>query len=254
MRNADWTTSVSVLDRVTAVFDAFGEHGEGLGVSEIARRANLPKSTVSRIATDLVGQRFLDRDGNKLYLGARLFELGQTVEKPRKLREAALPLMNDLRRATGRSVDLAVLDQTDVVLVAVVRAGNPPKPLGRVGARRPAQATAVGKAMLAFSANGVIEEVMRGGVDPRSPRTIGEPLELLRELAEIRKTRIATQRQECASGCASIASPVLGHGSVPLAAISVSGSIEEIDADRLGSYVRSAALNLAQRIGAGGVG
>ena len=76
MRTADWTDSVSVLDRVTAVFEAFGEHDEGLGVSELARRANLPKSTVSRIAADLVEQRFLDRDGDKLYLGVRLFELG----------------------------------------------------------------------------------------------------------------------------------------------------------------------------------
>ena len=79
MRTADWTESVSVLDRVTAVFEAFGEHDEGLGVSELARRANLPKSTVSRIAADLVEQRFLDRDGDMLYLGVRLFELGQTV-------------------------------------------------------------------------------------------------------------------------------------------------------------------------------
>ena len=91
MRTADWTDSVSVLDRVTAVFEAFGEHDEGLGVSELARRANLPKSTVSRIAADLVGQRFLDRDGDKLYLGVRLFELGQTVEQPRRLRRSRCP-------------------------------------------------------------------------------------------------------------------------------------------------------------------
>ena len=77
MRTADWTDSVSVLDRVTAVFDAFGEQDDGLGVSELARRANLPKSTVSRIAADLVAQRFLDRDGDKLYLGVRLFELAR---------------------------------------------------------------------------------------------------------------------------------------------------------------------------------
>ncbi|MET0887579.1 MAG: IclR family transcriptional regulator [Mycetocola sp.] len=242
---------MSVLDRVTAVFDAFGEHGEGLGVSEIARRANLPKSTVSRIATDLVEQHFLDRDGSKLYLGVRLFELGQTVDRPRKLREAALPLMNELCLATGRSVELAVLDRADIVLVAVVRHRQAPRPLGRVGARRPAHTTALGKAMLAFSAHGVIEDVMRGALDPRSARTVGQPSELLRELVETRKTRIATARDECASGRLSIASPVLGHGSVPIAAISVAGSVEEIDVDRLGPTVRAASLNLGHRISAG---
>ena len=66
MRTADWTDSVSVLDRLTAVLDAFGDD-DGLGVSEIARRANLPKSTVSRIVTDLVRQRYLDREGFRLW-------------------------------------------------------------------------------------------------------------------------------------------------------------------------------------------
>src|SRR5688500_16971327 len=115
MRTADWTDSVSVLDRVTAVFDAFGEHDEGLGVSEMARRANLPKSSVSRIAADLVAQRFLDRDGDKLYLGVRLFELAQSVEQPRRLRHFALPVMAELRDATSQTVNLAVLDGAYVV-------------------------------------------------------------------------------------------------------------------------------------------
>ena len=154
MRTADWTESVSVLDRVTAVFEAFGEHDEGLGVSELARRANLPKSTVSRIAADLVEQRFLDRDGDKLYLGVRLFELGQTVEQPRRLRQLALPVMTDLRDATGQTVHLAVLEGTDVVFIAIVRGGPMPTPLARVGGRLPAHATALGKAILAFSPPG----------------------------------------------------------------------------------------------------
>jgi IclR family acetate operon transcriptional repressor len=249
MRNADWTTSVSVFDRVTAVFDAFGEHGEGLGVSEIARRANLPKSTVSRIATDLVEQRFLDRNGSKLYLGVRLFELGQTVGTPRKLRDAALPLMNELRTATGRSVDLAVLDHADIVLVAVLRRGHEPHPIGPVGARRPAHLTALGKAMLAFSAHGRVENISRGVLDPGDPGSIGESSNLRRELADVRQTRIATERDECAKGRVSVASPVLSRGAVPIAAISVTGSIEEIDVARLAPTVRAAAVKLGHRIG-----
>src|SRR6478735_4221980 len=131
MRTARWNESVSVLDRVTAVFDAFGEQDEGLGVSELARRAHLPKSTVSRIAADLVAQRFLDREGDTLYLGVRLFELGQTVEQPRRLRQLALPIMTDLRDVSGQTVHLAVLDGVDVVFITIVRAGPVPKPLAR---------------------------------------------------------------------------------------------------------------------------
>ncbi|GGF05161.1 IclR family transcriptional regulator [Mycetocola zhadangensis] len=251
MRNADWTTSVSVLDRVTAIFEAFDEHGEGLGVSELARRANLPKSTVSRIAADLVGQRFLDRDDGKLYLGIRLFELGLTVSKPRKLREAALPLMNELRMATGRSVQLAVLEQTDVVLVAVIRGKRALTTLGPVGSRRPAHSTAAGKALLAFSAREVVEDVVHGGLERLTANTICEPAKLAGELTTIRKTRIAIEREECASDLVSVASPVLGYGTTPVAAIAVAGCADEMNIDHLAPTVRAAAVALSHRIGNG---
>ena len=251
MRTADWTESVSVLDRVTAVFDAFGEQDEGLGVSELARRANLPKSTVSRIAADLVDQRFLDREGDKLYLGVRLFELGQTVEQPRMLRQLALPVMTDLRDMTGQTVHLAVLDESDVVFVAIVRGESTAKPLARVGGRLPAHATALGKAMLAFSPQAVADRVAHGGLVRRTPQTICEPAELLRELAEIRRSGYATEQQECANDRACTASPVLAHGSAPIAAISVAGSVDAVSPDRLAPAVRAAAMTLSRRVAAG---
>ncbi|WP_206737188.1 IclR family transcriptional regulator [Agromyces albus] len=238
-----------MLDRVAAVFDAFGENDDGLGVSELARRANLPKSTVSRIAAELVGQRFLDREGDKLYLGFRLFELGQTVEQPRRLRQLALPVMTELRNLTGHTVELAVLDGADVVLIAIVRGQHTPTSAGRLGGRLPAHATALGKAILAFSAQEVVDVIADGWLEPR---TIREPSSLLRELTETRRSGIATEREECAVGRASVASPILGHGAVPVAAISVIAHAEEFAADRVSPVVRAAALSLSRRVCAAG--
>lgn len=251
MRTAEWTESVSVLDRVTAVFEAFGEHDEGLGVSELARRANLPKSTVSRIAADLVEQRFLDRDGDMLYLGVRLFELGQTVEQPRRLRQLALPVMTDLRDATGQTVHLAVLEGIDVVFIAIVRGGSMPRPLARVGGRLPAHATALGKAILAFSPHHVVERIADGGLERRTPHTLVDPSALLRQLVEIRRNGTATEREECAMERICTASPILGHGDAPIAAISVTGPLDAVASERVAPAVRAAAMTLSRRIGGG---
>jgi IclR family transcriptional regulator, acetate operon repressor len=251
MRTADWTDSVSVLDRVTAVFDAFGEQDEGLGVSELARRANLPKSTVSRIAADLVAQRFLDRDGDKLYLGVRLFELAQSVEQPRRLRHFALPVMAELRDATGQTVNLAVLEGADVVFVAIVRREPTSKPLSRIGGRLPAHATALGKAILAFSPQEVIERILQGGLEMRTPHTITGPTALQRELADVRRLGVATEKEECANDRACAASPILGHGGAPIAAISVTGSVSDVVPERMAPAVRSAAMTLSRRLDAG---
>lgn len=248
MRTASWNESVSVLDRVTAVFDAFGEQDEGLGVSELARRANLPKSTVSRIAADLVAQRFLDRDGDLLYLGIRLFELGQTVEQPRTLRRLALPVMSELRDITGQTVHLAVLEGADVVFVAIVRGQPTASPLARIGGRLPAHSTALGKAILAFSPTAEVNRITSGELEKRTPHTISDPALLMRELVGIRRLGAATEKEECAVGRACTASPILDHGGVPVAAISVAGSIADLDPDRVAPAVRAAAMTLSRRL------
>jgi IclR family acetate operon transcriptional repressor len=224
MRTAGWTDSVTVLDRVTAVFDAFGEHDEGLGVSELARRANLPKSTVSRIAGDLVAQRLLDREGDKLYLGVRLFELAQTVDKPRRLRRLALPVMAELRDVTRHTVTLAVLDGADVVIDGIVRAEGGCTPPARV------------------------ERIVQGGLPQRTPRTISDPSVLARELADVRRLGVATDAEECALGIVCAAGAILGHGGSPVAAISVTATASDAAPDRLAPAVRAAAMTLGRRL------
>ncbi|MGC5170186.1 IclR family transcriptional regulator [Microbacterium sp. DT81.1] len=251
MRTADWTESVSVLDRITAVFEAFGEDDEGLGVSELARRANLPKSTVSRIANDLVGQRLLDREGDKLYLGVHLFEMGQTVEQPRRLRHFALPVMTELRNLTGQTVHLAVLEGTDVVFLSVVRGRPTQAPVARVGTRLPASATALGKAMLAFTPPEVAERIVNADLRRLASRTTGDASALLLELADARRSGFASEREESAAGRCCIASAILGSGTVPVAAISVTGTSEELDPGRAAPAVRAAAMTLTRRLDAG---
>ncbi|MCR2824879.1 IclR family transcriptional regulator [Microbacterium sp. zg.Y909] len=247
MRSAAWTNAVSVLDRITAVFDAFGEYDEGLGVSELARHANLPKSTVSRIAGELVEQGMLDREGDTFYLGARLFEFGQTVAEPRKLRHFAYPVMAGLRDLTSQSVQLAVLDGTDVVFLAIARSEPAMRPHARIGGRLPAHTTAVGKAILAFSPPDVVERVIRGGLVARTAHTITDADALSRELLHIRGAGVAAEREECVIGRSCMASPVVSPGGEPFAAISVAGASADIRGDHLAAAVRAAAASLSQR-------
>ena len=250
MPTAAWTATVRVLDRVTAVFDAFGDDDEGIGVSELARRANLPKSTVSRLTADLVAQRFLERDGDRLFLGLRLFELAQTVERPRTLRRLALPVMTELRDATGHSVSLGVLDGADVVGIAMLRGESAGPPLVRIGGRLPAHATATGKVLLAFSSAADVDRVVTAGLPARTARTICDPSELRRRLIEIRRLGFAVEDGECADDRACVASPILAPGGLPVAAIAVAGPASQLVPDRVASAVRAAASSLSRRLAA----
>ncbi|MFG6402632.1 IclR family transcriptional regulator [Microbacterium sp. P04] len=232
MRTAEWTTSVTVLDRVTAVLEAFGEDDEGLGVSELARRANLPKSTVSRVAAELVAQQYLDRVGDRFHIGMRLFELGRTVERPRMLRQRALPVMAHLRALTGASVLLGILDGADVVVLAVTRAQPAAVAVPRVGARLPAHATALGKALLAFAPPGAADDAV-----------------LERELAEIRRNGVATDRGERPATGFCLAGAVIDAGGAACASIGVVGQADQLDTAPITAAVRASAMTLSRRGG-----
>lgn len=242
--------AVAVLERALSVLSIFDlEHTE-LGISELARRAALPKSTVHRMVAEMVRLGILEQDGTRLRLGLRLFELGQLVPRQSTLREAALPYMEDLREATHSAVHLAVLEGVEVVYVEILRGRDRQVLPSRVGGRMPAHATGVGKAILAFSAPEVVKARIDAGLTRSSPYTILLPGPLARELNTIRAAGVSFDREESALGVVCAAAPVFGANGRVQGALSVTGRAERLDVERMAPAVRTAALALSRVLGA----
>lgn len=248
MGATEWNSSISVLDRITAIFDAFRVDDQALSISELTRRTEFPKSTVSRIVSDLTERGYLERDGKAIRLGLRLFELGQISGEPRELRSIALPVMSDLRDATGETVHFGVLDGSEIVYLAILRGPNSVTLPSRVGGRLPAHATGVGKAILAHSSPELQKKVLEAGLPKLTENTITDPLVLQRELTAVRETGLAFESEESAAGLACVASPILTSAQSPRAAISTSTRVTGLDVERLGPAVRTAALVLTRRL------
>jgi DNA-binding IclR family transcriptional regulator len=248
MPDAATSDGVGVLDRMTSILEAFDQDDGGLGVSELALRAGLPKSTVSRLVTKLVQQGYLERDGNRIHLGLRLFELGQLAEQPRELREAALPVMAVLRTTTGESVQLAVRDRREMVCIAALRARSAPPPSVRIGGRLPIHATALGKALLAHAPLADLEEVVSSGLERWTAETITDPAALRRQLDDVRRRGLATDAGEFALGVSCAAIAVSTPSGILVGAVSVSGRTEDVDAERVAPALRAAALTLRRRL------
>ena len=230
------------------VLGAFKADDKRLGVSELARRANLPKSTVSRLVSELVEHRYLERDGSGVRPGLRLFELGELATQPKELRSLALATMTDLRDATGQTVNLAVLEGTEVVYIGLLRGRNAPRTPARVGGRLPAHTTGVGKALLAFSSDEIVESVIASGLVKAQPASISDPDVLRHELEAVRGSHLAYDREESGRGIVCVASPILKSGYGPIAAISVSGRAGMFDVNHFGPAVRTAALGLGRHL------
>lgn len=241
MRTAQWNDAVSVIDRVTLVLGAFRADDDRLGVSELARRANLPKSTVSRLVTELVEHRYLERDGTGVRPGLRLFELGELAAQPKQLRTLALATMADLRDATGQTVALAILQGADVVVVGVIRGRNAPRLPFRVGGRLPAHGSALGRALLAFSEADVVARVAES--DAATP-----PNGLAAELEKVRASGLAYDPGDAGRGIRCVASAILTSAREPIAAISVCGRADSFDTHRVELALRTAALGLGRSL------
>jgi DNA-binding IclR family transcriptional regulator len=236
MRTGERNGFDSVVGRAAALLGAFDARHLAMGVSELSRRSGLPKSTTARLAAG----------GTDLKLGTKLFELGELASRQRQLREVALPYMADLRQVSRQTVHLAVLVDTDVMYVEIVRSRNAPRMPSEVGGRLPAHAAGVGKAMLAFSPDEVVQAVIDHGLPAVGPRTITAPGLLLRELRRVRESGIAYESEESGHGVGCAASPILSLDGLPVAAMSISGWNGKLDLRRVGPAVKTAALALSR--------
>jgi IclR family acetate operon transcriptional repressor len=237
-----------MIGRISLVLDCFIDGPPAMTLTEICERTGLPKSTASRITTELVDYAYLERHGSNLSLGIRVFELGQQAARPRSLKILALPRMAEIRRATGHTVHLAVLEEATVVYIEILSSSSSPRLPSRVGGRLPAFATGVGKALLAFSTTEVVEKVMARGLWKVGPNTITEPAELLACLRAVRTAGVATETEESGPGISCVAAPILDARARPIAAISVSGWSDRLDLATATPVVRGVAAALSEEL------
>ncbi|WP_404434843.1 IclR family transcriptional regulator [Microbacterium lacus] len=246
----DVDESMGMLDRMTRILQAIQQNDRGLGLSELARRSGLPKSTVSRLVGTLVRHHYLERDGRLIHLGMRVFELGQLTRKPRELRSVALPVMLQLRDRTQESVHLAIRDDREMVCVAVLRGRSGTTSRVRVGDRLPAHATALGKTMLAHSPGSALDAAVDAGLEAWTPMTITDEVRLHRQLNDIRAGALASEFEEFEPDVACAASAVFTTRGTFAGALSVSGRADGFAVGKVTPALRAAGRAVTDRLAA----
>lgn len=221
MRNGDGET---VVGRAFRLLGAFEDGAPELTLDELSARSGVPRSTAHRLARQLVAEGSLERSRRGWRLGTRMFELGQLVAREQRLRERALAHMQDLYAATaGETVQLAVRHEDTVLYVEIISGHRKVRSPSRRGGRMPLHCTALGKALLAFSADGGRGFLAQAQTfERRTPHTIVERSVLLEQLHAARAEQVAFDRQEAALGLQCAAAPVLDRGGIAIAALSVS--------------------------------
>lgn len=222
----------SVLLRSSNILRAFEDGDSVLSLVEIVRRCSLPKSTVHRICEQMVVLGWLERGPFGYQVGIRLFEIGGLADRYRTLRERTRPRLYELARSTGLSVQLAVLDATEIVYLNRIPARDFELPT-RDGGRAPAYCTALGKALAAFGREADVQKIAAADKPQRTAFTFTDSEALIRELGRARNAGFALDRQEWSLGVSCVAAPVKGPGHA-VAAVSLTGEPGRVDPDEHG--------------------
>lgn len=230
---------LSSVATAIALLKAFSEHGDELGISTLAKRLGVAKSTVHRLAVTLVSEGMLEqnRDSGKYRLGIALFRLGALVRQRMDVSNEAKSQLYDLRETTQESVHLAILDGVEIMYVYNLESTQAIRMRSDIGVRKPAYCTAEGQALLAFQPFEVIDAVIAAGLMARTPQTITDPDKLREELAAVRKRGCAIEDEESEVGMRAIAAPVRDDSGAVIAAVGVAGPASRLSKKTIAGFV-----------------
>lgn len=222
--SADSRRPVKSLLKALRILDVLGESESGLGVTVLSRTLKAPKSTVYRLVTTLQSGGYISFDPVTAHydLGSRVVKLGEQLRHRSPLLSLGPLMLERLTRESDETSYLAVREGTEVAVLAKEESKGVLRIAVNVGYRSPAHCTALGRACLSGISDREIVRLYRNKkLHSCTPRTKTRLDAVLREVAAVRRTGIAVDREEYAEAVCCIAAPIRDSSSQVIAAITL---------------------------------
>ena len=230
---------IQSISRAVSILRCFHDTPE-LGLAEISRRTGLHRSTTAGIVNTLKAEGLLDQNEvtGKLRLGLGLFSIANQVRYGFK--EICEPYLYKLLDLTCETVNLSLLDKTEVVYIWKKESSHSVYISTSIGARLPVYCTAMGKAILAFMDRRKAEELINmSDLAPLTEGTITDKKRLFGVMDNIYQEGVAYDFEEYTKGIVCVAAPLYYVKGVPIGAISISGPIVRMGGDQLSSIAKA---------------
>jgi DNA-binding IclR family transcriptional regulator len=243
--------SAPSVKKAFKILQAIVDSPSGLGVSELAKKLSVGKSTVHGITTGLETLGVLVRDPiqKKFNLGYTLLELSRRAYARIELRDVARGPMERLMEKIGETVFLGIMNGDHVTILDVVESHNEMKITSPPGTRLPLLVGATGKVFLAqFEEKRAKEIILKTEMVRFTSKSITDQKKFLKEVEETKKRGYAIDDEEYMLGVRAIAAPILTN-SPPLAAIWVVGfssGLNDQKMERVILEIRNTAQEIAQ--------
>jgi DNA-binding IclR family transcriptional regulator len=226
---------VGVIAKVFQILEAIQGSPSGLTLKPICEATGVHKSTAHRFLKHLERDGYLLRTQAGAYLiGPRLSQMGARSNHRVTLQAVARPILWELWKSTGETVNLAVVDQGTVLYVDVLESPHEFRLASRIGVRRPLHATGLGKALASFMPEEQRERAFTNVVfQPLTPKTIMNMSQLREELERVRHQGYALDNEETTLGARCVSAPIFDADQFAVAAVSVSGPVTRVTPEQV---------------------
>jgi IclR family transcriptional regulator, acetate operon repressor len=250
------TGSVQSVERTFDLFEALVEAGKTVTLSELSARASLPLGTTHRLLATLTARGYArqDPESRAYAVGYKVMDWATRVGA-NQLLEVARPPMRQLMDETGETVNLVILDRTQIVYADQVAPERLVRMFTQVGNRAPVHSSGAGKALLAFrpaaEARALMSELDLKGYTAKTITTLSR---LESALAEIRAQGFAVDDGEFEEGVRCLAAPILNGDGVSVAAVSISGPASRVSPDKVAPFsvkLKRCAAKISEALGYG---
>lgn len=238
-------STVRAVERALDILLCFTDTKE-LGLTEIASRIALHKSTVFRLLATLEGKGFVVRnpETEKYHLGYRVWELSANLAHSDDLASRLLPEMERLRDLVEETISLYVRDGKERIRIQAVQSNQPVRRVAPIGARMPLYVGASSKILVAYASEALLEELLQ---DPAWPASIDRAT-FREQLAETRARGFATSLEEREIGAAALSAPVFNRNGKLVAAVAISGPVHRLTETQMLAYA-APIMEAAKRMG-----
>jgi len=250
-RNSSRLSSVTTAIHLLKTFTA---EETDLGISELAKRLNVAKSTVHRLAGALLAEGLLQQnpETGRYSLGVGLFSLGSLVRSRLDVTNESKHVLNALRERTQENVRLAVLERDSVVFLHDFEGPQTLRLRSATGQLRPAFCTAEGLCLISGLRQPQVAQFLVYPRPQRTGRTMTEEADILARVRRVKRQGYAFEDEECDEGTRCVAAPIYNAEGRITAAVGVAGPrvrIKKSQITKLAPVVIEAANQISQRMG-----
>lgn len=247
---------IPAVDRVLRIIELLASEHRGLSFSELGSSLNIPKPSLSRLLFNLQQRGYVSHSSaaRKYQLTLKLLTLGDRLLDRLDLRERARPSMQKLMEKTKETVELAILENKEIVYIDKFESYESIRLVTHIGSRYSTlHPTATGKIFLAHMSEEDFEYIMgERGLKKFTENTITDVEKLKEELKEVRANGYAFDDQEVRLGVRRIASPIFNHSSGLVGSVGIAGPVFRMKRgrkDELGRVVKQTAEEISKELG-----